>query len=72
MGEFLVGQIGSALRVFVGAVLAAVFLESQDGSIDVGNWPTWVAAGIAVAVPILIAWLNPADDRFGRVAPTEE
>jgi len=68
IGKFLAGPIGSALRVFVGAVLAAVFLESQDGTIDFGNWPTWVAAGIAVAVPLVIAAVNPQDPRFGRTA----
>lgn len=69
MGAFLTTPLGSALRVFVGAVLGFLVLDlTSDGTISVGIdevW-TWVAGGLIVAVPILIAWVNPADQRFGR------
>jgi ABC-type amino acid transport system permease subunit len=73
MGKFLTTPIGSALRIVVGVVLGYLVLDlSKDGTISVG-WDevtSWVAAGLVVGVPILIAWINPADSRFGR-SPSE-
>lgn len=67
-GQFLTTPLGSALRVFVGAVLGYLVLDlSTSGTIDVSvsDLKTWVAAALVVAVPVLIAALNPKDDRFG-------
>lgn len=69
MSKFLTTPIGSALRVAVGVVLGYLVLDlSNDGTVSV-SWSelqTWVAAALVVAVPVLIAWVNPADTRFGR------
>lgn len=73
-GEFLTTPIGSALRVFAGVVLGYFVLDLKaDGtiSVSVGDVMTWVAAGLVVAVPLVIAFVNPADTRFGRTAPSE-
>ncbi len=70
-GKFLTTPLGSALRVFLGAVLAYLVLDLQtDGTIDisVGDVMTWVAGALVIAVPLLIAALNPADTRFGKKA----
>lgn len=68
-GKFLTTPLGSALRVALGVVLGYVVLDlKQDGtvSITLDELYTYVAAGIAVGTPILIAALNKADTRFGR------
>ena len=66
-GRFLTTGPGSALRVFAGVVLGALVLSLQSGDCCKASqvWP-WVSAGLIVAVPILIAWVNPSDTRFGR------
>jgi len=59
--------LGSALKVFLGVLLAAVLLTwTQEGQISFDHWQTWVIGALAVAVPIVINWLNPADGRYGR------
>ena len=68
-GKFLTTPFGSACRVALGVVLGYFVLDlSQDGTISV-SWDevqTWIAAALVVAVPLLIAYVNPADSRFGR------
>ena len=67
-GRFLTTPLGSALRVFVGLVLGAYVASLGEGSglvPTVDNLETWVGAAVAVALPIIIAAINPADPRFG-------
>jgi len=69
MGKFLTTPLGSALRIFVAAVLGYLVLDlTTDGKIDVSvsDLNTWVAAAIVVALPVVIAAVNPADTRFGK------
>lgn len=72
MGKFLAGPIGSALRVFGGAVLGALVKFLVDGNklqaLKPSDLSTWIAAGLVVAVPLLIAFVNPADPRFGSTS----
>jgi uncharacterized membrane protein YjfL (UPF0719 family) len=66
---FLATPFGSACRVALGVVLGYLVLDlSNDGTVSVSldEVVTWVAAALVVAVPILIAYVNPADTRFGR------
>lgn len=68
VGRFLASPVGSALRVFAGLVLGYVILDLQkDGrvSITLDEVGTWVAAAAAIALPLIIAFLNPQDPRFG-------
>lgn len=61
--------LGAALRVFAGVVLGYFVLDlSEEGSVSVSvdDLNSWIAAGLVVAVPIIIALINPADSRFGR------
>lgn len=70
MGKFLTTAPGSALRVFLGAVLGGVVLFLRNGNsitnIDLDAWNAIITAAVVVAVPLLIAWVNPADTRFGK------
>jgi len=66
IGKFLAGPIGSWLRVFAGAVLSAFLLSlTSAASISFVDWQTWVIAGLVSVLPVIVAWLNPADLRFG-------
>lgn len=67
---FLTTALGSALRVFVGLFLGSlVAYLGGGGKLEALNletiW-TWVGAALAVALPVLIAAINPQDTRFGR------
>ena len=70
--KFLATPVGSAARIAVGVVLGYAVLDlSQDGSVSV-SWSevnTWVAAALVLAVPVIIAAVNPADPRFGKGSP---
>ena len=71
IGKFLASPVGSAVRVFAGLVLGyfVLDLEQEHGiHVSLEDLGTWVAAGLAVAVPIVIAAINPADPRFGRTS----
>ncbi len=59
--------LASALKVFVAIVLGMAVADFvAKGSINFSAWQTWVIAGLASAVPVIINWLNPADTRYGK------
>jgi hypothetical protein len=67
MGSFLAGPVGSAVRVFVSVVLGAFVLDlTNTGNISLDSWETWVVAGLVSALPVLVAYINPSDPRFGN------
>ena len=70
VGKFLSGPIGSALRIFVAAVLGYIVLDLQtDGKVSISydDVSTWIAAAVVVALPVIISALNKHDPRFGNV-----
>ena len=69
MNEFLqwfaTSKIASMLRVavaFIAAQLVADFVKVGD--FDFSNWKAWVIGALAVALPMFLRWLNPADTSF--------
>lgn len=59
--------LGSAAKVFVSIVLSMAIADFvSKGSINFGAWQTWVIAGLASAIPVVINWLNPQDTRYGK------
>lgn len=64
---FLRGPFGSFLRVVVGVLLGfwVVDIETNGIHFDATEWSLWVGAAIAAGFPVLLAWLNPTDTRFG-------
>ena len=70
LGTFLASVPGSALRVFVGSVLGSLVIWLTNGNtFHTLGWTDlelWVGAAVTVALPVLIAWVNPQDPRFGR------
>ena len=79
MGEFLATPVGSFLRVVLGIVLGGlvVILTDDRGSgvtdvLDLEWWNAILGLAIGGGIPVLIAYLNKADPRFGNVPPTAE
>ena len=73
MGEWLAATpLGSAFKVFLGVLLAAALLTwTQEGQISFDHWQTWVIGALAVALPVIINFLNPSDTRYGKVVGTD-
>lgn len=70
MNKFLATAPGSALRVFLGVLLGSLTAWLLNGNtfdgLSIAEVQTWVGLAVATALPILIAWVNPADPRFGK------
>ena len=67
--EFLKNPVGSWLRVFISVVLGlwlADLISSGSLHFDLSEWQAWTAAGLIAVLPVIIAWVNPKDERFGR------
>jgi len=65
--------IKSYLKVFVAVVLGLFLADGADVfSVDVTELKTWVAAGFAAVLPLLITALDPTDTRFGVGSDGEE
>jgi len=59
--------LGSALKVLLAGLFAAAMLTwTNEGAISFDHWQTWLIGALAIAVPPVINWLNPADTRYGR------
>lgn len=67
MTKFLAGPVGSWLRVF-GATVLTVWLADLTSDGLTFDWKAYAIAGLVAVLPIVIAWLNPADPRFGQGA----
>lgn len=69
MQKQIIEAIKSYAKVFL-AVVAGLFLA--DGAdvfgVDATDLRTWLAAGIAAILPMIITALDPKDHRFGRNA----
>ena len=60
----------SWLKVFASAVLGAYLIELQNG-VNLFSWnlemvESLLTVGVVSMIPIIINWLNPADDRYGK------
>jgi hypothetical protein len=62
----------SWLKVF-GSTVLALFLADGGDVVGVGwgDLRTYLAAGIASILPLVITWLDPSDARFGKIASTD-
>lgn len=64
IGTFLAGPVGSWLRVFLGTALT-VWLADLTTKGWSADWQAYALAGVVAILPPVIAFLNPADTRFG-------
>ena len=54
-------------KVFLATILALFLADGADVfGVGVDELRTWLAAGIASVLPLIITWLDPSDPRFGR------
>lgn len=60
-------MVKSWLKVFAATVMSLFLANGGDVfSVDWADLRTYVAAGIASVLPLVITWLDPTDTRFGR------
>ena len=59
----------SYLKVFAAVVLGLFLADGADiFAVDVQDLRTWLAAGLAAVLPMVITLLDPSGRRFGRNA----
>jgi hypothetical protein len=60
-------MLKSWAKVFVATVLGLFLADGGDVfAVDWADLRTWLAAGIASVLPLVITWLDPTDTRWGR------
>ena len=59
--------LGTFLRAYVAAVVALAVADwSTAASVSFANWKSWVLSALAAAIPVILRWINPADDAYGN------
>jgi hypothetical protein len=62
-----VEMVKSWVKVFAATVLSLFLVDGGDVfGVDWSDMRTYLAAGIASVLPLVITWLDPTDTRFGR------
>ena len=60
-------MLKSWVKVFAATVLSLFMADGGDVlAVDWADLRTWLAAGVASVLPLIITWLDPTDTRFGR------
>ena len=60
-------MVKSWVKVFAATVLSLFLADGGDVfSVDWADVRTYLAAGVASVLPLVITWLDPSDNRFGR------
>lgn len=58
--------IKSYVKVFLAVVLGLFLADGADVfAVDMSDLRSWLAAGLAAILPLLITALDPSDSRFG-------
>lgn len=56
----------SWFKVFLATILGLFLADGADAwAVDSGDLRTWIAAGFAATIPLIINFVNPADHRYG-------
>lgn len=67
MNPKLSAALKSYVKVFIAVVLGMFLADGADlFSVDMQDLRTWLAAGFASVLPLLITALDPSDPRFGK------
>lgn len=62
-------MLKSWVKVFAATVLSLFLVDGGDVfGVDWADLRTYLAAGVASVLPLVITWLDPTDPRFGRNA----
>lgn len=67
MNKKIEDLIKSYVKVFISVVLGLFLADGADVfSVDATDLRTWLAAGIASVLPLVITALDPTDTRWGK------
>lgn len=67
MSKKLQDALKSYAKVFIAVVLGLFLADGADVfAVDMTDLRSWLAAGIAAVVPLIITALDPTDHRFGK------
>jgi hypothetical protein len=59
--------LGTAVKAGLAVMLTLIATDwVTDGVIAFDHWQTWLIAGVATAVPVVVNWLNGKDPRYGN------
>lgn len=60
-------MIKSYIKVFISVVLGLFLADGADVfAVDATDLRTWIAAGLASVLPLIITALDPTDKRWGK------
>lgn len=66
MNSKIAQMIKSYLKVFIAVVLGLFLADGADVfAVDATDLKTWLAAGLASVLPLIITALDPTDNRWG-------
>ena len=69
MQKQIIEAAKSYAKVFAAVVLGLFLADGADlFAVEVSDLRTWLAAGIAAVLPMIITVLDPKDHRFGKNA----
>ena len=69
MQQQILEALKSYAKVFAAVVLGLFLADGADVfAVDATDLRTWLAAGLAAVLPMIITVLDPKDHRFGRNA----
>jgi hypothetical protein len=72
MNEKITEIIKSYLKVFIAVVLGLFLADGADVfAVDATDLKTWLAAGLASVLPLVITALDPNDKRWGTNSSVE-
>lgn len=73
MNKKIEDLIKSYVKVFISVVLGLFLADGADVfSVDATDLRTWLAAGIASVLPLVITALDPTDTRWGKNSKVSE
>jgi hypothetical protein len=70
--KMLFSYIRVLVAIFTASVLGKVLDAGDVFTISLDDWKTYVAAGIAATIPVILRWLNPYDSAYGLVVVDED
>lgn len=67
MNTHILELVKSYLKVFISVVLGLFLADGADVfAVDATDLRTWLAAGVASVLPLIITALDPTDHRWGK------
>lgn len=70
--KMLFSYIRVLLAIFTASILGKILDAGDIFTISLDDWKTYVAAGIAATIPVILRWLNPYDSAYGIVVVDED